>query len=476
MPRPGVTVSILELPTPVSVPTDTGTWFAAGTTDRGPLTATLIQSLDQFNTVYGARQTYSVLFDAVETFFREGGNRVYIGRVVGPGATTGTKTLLDSGAGVSLTVNGIGPGAWSSSYKVGVVAGGVGGSYQIQVTDASNVVLEQSSDLLDQASAVAWSQYSNYVRIVLGATTLNPAVVAPVALSAGNDQRAGITDTEWGNALNNFYTALGPGQVSQPGRTTSSAYAQIKTHVEANGRVAILDLPDSATVATLVSSAASVVTRFGAVFGPWCVIPGLVAGSTRTVPPCALIAGLIARNDPSVGTNTPSAGANGQARYVYDVSQPNWDDASRATLNNSACNVIRRMFGGIRVYGWRALVNPTSDANWVDFANARLYIDLQAELNNAGENYVFAQIDGQNGSTVNSFNGALSGVLLDHYQAGELFGDTPGAAFAVDTGPSVNTLATLANLELHAACRVKMSPFAEWVQIQIVKRQITQTL
>jgi hypothetical protein len=49
-------------------------------------------------------------------------------------------------------------------------------------------------------------------------------------------------------------------------------------------------------------------------------------------------------------------------------------------------------------------------------------------------------------------------------------------AFTVDTGPAVNTLQTLANLELHAACRVKMSPFAEWVQIQVVKRSITQPL
>jgi hypothetical protein len=153
---------------------------------------TLIQSIDQFNTVYGARQSYSVLYDAIETFFREGGNRVYIGRVVGATATTGTKTLLDSGAGVSLTVSANGPGAWSANYKVGVVAGQAANSYQIVVTDASNVVLEQSSDLLTQGAAVSWGNYSNYIRIALGATTLNPAVITPAALSAGNDQRAGI--------------------------------------------------------------------------------------------------------------------------------------------------------------------------------------------------------------------------------------------------------------------------------------------
>src|SRR6516164_1108988 len=137
--RPGVAVSILEIPTPASVPLDTGTWFALGTTDRGPANSPqLITSLDQFNTAFGARQSYSVLYDAVETFFREGGARVYISRVVGPSATTGTRSLLDASSGTSLIVNAIGPGAWSSGYKVGVVAGIASGSYQIQITDASN--------------------------------------------------------------------------------------------------------------------------------------------------------------------------------------------------------------------------------------------------------------------------------------------------------------------------------------------------
>jgi len=475
--RPGVSVSILEIPSPVSVPLDTGTWFALGLSDRGPAnTPTLIQSLDQFNTAFGARQTYSVLYDAVETFFREGGARVYISRVVGPAATVGTKALNDAGAAVSLTVNAIGPGAWSANYKVGVVAGVAGGSYQIQVTDASNNVLEQSGDLLDQGSAVAWSAYSNYVRIVLGVSSNNPAVAAPAALSAGNDDRGNAVDANWQTALDACSSQLGPGQVSQPGRTTSTAYNQLTGHAQNNNRVAVLDLPNSGTVATLQASAAGVVSRFAAAFCPWVVIPGVTTGTLRTVPPCALIAGMLGRNDPSLGSNMPAAGNNGQSLYCTDLSQPDWNDANRTTLNSSSCNVIRRMFGGIRNYGWRSLVNATTDPSWVDFGNARLYMDISAELNAVGENYIFLELDGQNGTTINDFHAAITGVMLDHYSAGDLFGDTPSDAFSVDTGPAVNTLVTLANNELHAVVRVKMAPFAEYVVIQIAKRQVTQAL
>jgi len=436
----------------------------------------MIQSLDQFVTVFGQRQSYSVLYDAVETYFREGGNQVYIGRVVGPAATTGTKNLLDASAGISLVVNANGPGAWSANIKVGVVAGIAANTYQIQVTDAANAILEQSSDLGDQGSAVTWSKYSSYIRIALGASTLLPAVVAPAALSAGNDDRAAITDAQWATALALFLPDLGPGQVSEPGRTSSTAYSQVKAHVETSNRVGILDLPDTPTVATLQSAAAGITSRFTACFAPWGIVPGLTTGTTRSVPPCAYIAGMLARNDPSVGTNQPAAGNYGVAQYVVDLTQPDWSDTQRTTLNSSNCNIIRRMLGGIRNYGWRSNVNAISDANWVDFGNARFYMELSAELDEVGENYIFSQIDGQNGVLINSFHDALTGVMLDHYFAGELFGASPAESFRVDTGPSVNTLARLANNELHAVVTVKMAPFAEYVEIAVVKRMVTQPL
>jgi hypothetical protein len=452
-------------------------WFALGTTDRGPAgTPVLIQSLTQFITSFGQRQSYSVLYDAIETFFREGGAECYISRVVGPNATTGFKNLNDAGALVSLIANAIGPGAWSSGYMVGVVAGVAGGSYQIQVTDTSNNVLEQSGDLLDQPSAVTWSNYSNYIRISIGPSANLPVNVAPAALSAGNDDRANITDTQWQNALNAIGEQYGPGQVSMPGRYSTVAYNQLTGHAQTNNRVALLDLPNSGTVATLQGAAAGINSRFAAAFCPWVVIPGVTTGTTRTVPPCAFIAGLLARNDPTLGPDTPAAGNNGQAMYVVDLSQPDWSDSQRTSLNTQSCNVIRRMFGGIRNYGWRSLTNATTDPGWVDFGNARLYMDLSAELDAVGEQYVFMPIDGQNGATISAFHGSLAAVLLNHYNKGDLFGDSADQAFSVDTGPSVNTLATIANNELHAVCQVKMSPMAEWVQILIAKLQVTQTI
>lgn len=474
MPRPGVDVTLLNVPGTISVPTDSGVWFVAGLTERGPTAAQEIVSLNDYANTYGTRQSYSVLYDALEVYFREGGDTVWIARVVGPAATIGGLNLLDAGAAIALVVKANGPGAWSASYKVQVVAGSTAGTFVIRVLDGTtSAVLEDSGDQPTNDAAVAWSNYSNYIRLTLGASALPPAPAAAAALAAGNDDRNNATDAQWQAALDSFASTLGPGQVSQPGRTTTVAFNQLTGHAETHNRVALLDLPNVPTAATLISVA--VKSRFAAKFAPWVVIPGITYGTIRTVPPCALVAGLCGRNDASFGANTPSAGNNGISVFATDISQPDWSDTDRAALNNAGCNVIRRYLG-IRVYGWRSCADPVADKNWLPFNNSRLFIRLTAELNESGENYVFSEIDGPNGHAISGLHGACASVLMQHFNAGELYGDEPDDAFIIDTSENVNTPETIANLELHAACYVRMAPFAEWVQIQISKRPVTEVL
>ena len=45
-----------------------------------------VRSLGQFTTIFGGRVAFSPLYDALDTFFNEGGNLAYVSRVVGPSA------------------------------------------------------------------------------------------------------------------------------------------------------------------------------------------------------------------------------------------------------------------------------------------------------------------------------------------------------------------------------------------------------
>jgi hypothetical protein len=477
--RPGTTITVISSPPPRSAPTDTGVWFIAGLADQGRTDIpNLIRSIDDFNSFMGGRVSYSVLYDAVETFFREGGATCYIARVVGPAAANATKNLLDAGAAISLVAKAKSPGLWANTYKIAVVAGVVSG-YRIQILDPNSVLLEDSGDLADQPSAVAWSNYSRYVTISLGVSTNNPALLAATVFAGGADDRNNIVDANWLTALGTFTKDLGPGQVSAPGRTTDIGHTQLCDHAAANNRVALLDSPDSGTQATVLTSAGNAKTtshgQYGAFFWPWVVVPGLVAGTTRVVPPSAAVAGAIARVDLSNGPDAPAAGDLGLLQFVIDLSQAGIDDPTRQTANAAGVNVIRNMYGDQRIYGWRSLADPIQAAQWLNFGAVRLVMAIVAEAAVIGEVFVFNTIDGQ-GHTIQAYGAALTGMLQGYYNAGQLYGASASDAFNVNVGAQINTPTTLANNELHAVIGIRPSPFAELVYITIVNVPITSTV
>jgi hypothetical protein len=158
---------------------------------------------------------------------------------------------------------------------------------------------------------------------------------------------------------------------------------------------------------------------------------------------------------------------------VIDLSQQPVTDTVRGQLNTGGVNVIREMFGGVRNYGWRSLVDPIAESDWVNFGCARLYMGIASNAQNIAEGFMFSKIDGA-GHTLAGLNGALTGMLQDYYNNGDLFGESATDAFMVDTGSQVNTPTTIANHEIHAVLYVRMSEFAEMVAIEIYKKPLQE--
>lgn len=492
-PRPGVLVTTRTTPPPRTVPTDTGVWFVAGLSDRGPLKATLIRSLQDFINQFGTRQTYSVLYDALEDYFREGGAKAYIGRVVGPAAAIATKNLNDVGAAVSLVATAKGPGAYGNSITIQVVNPGAGGtpsSFSLVVTDPNypgGQLVESSPDFTTQAAAIAWAQTSALINLALGASSNLPANAAAAAMAAGSDDRLNVTDTQWKNALNLFTRDLGPGQVTQIGRTTSQAYIDTLAHAMANNRTAILDLPDSPTIATVTGAVtgqrgSSGADTVGAAFWPWVVIPGLTPGTTRIVPPSASVCAKIAQQDSGGSPNQPAAGSpEGVLTYAIGLSQPAADngtgqDVTRDSMYALGVNQIVYRYGNFEVFGWRTMTDPNgANQDWINLGNRRLAMAMTAQGLAIAENYILDEIDGQ-GKLFARFAGELTAMCSRFYDLGSLYGTKPEDAFFVDTGPTVNTPATIANRELHAAISARMSQDAELVVIEIAKVPVNQAL
>ena len=475
MALPGVSVTVGDASPNRSTPVDSGTAFVVGLTDRGAVGApVLVRSLSEAKRTLGPRVTYGVTIDALETFFREGGNRAYVSRVVGPDPAVADANLSD-GTNSTLTVSAVSPGDWGDDIDVSVSAGSESGTFVISVSDDGDVV-EISPDLADNTAAVAWASNSNYIRLEdLGE---GEPEAQTVSLSGGDDDRANITDAEVEAALTAFSSDLGPGQVLYPGATDGDSHLALAAHAAANNRVALLDATDTATAGTIVTEALAVRAggdgKYAALFAPWATIPGLSAGSSRTVPYSAVQAGLIARSDGA--TNNPNiavAGENGTTRYATGLSQ-SYSDDDREALNDAGATVAIVKFGQVRTYGTRSLANPSTQDNWVQFQNARLASLIAAQAERVAESFLFDQIDGR-GLKLAEFAGDLQGILLPLYNLGALYGATPEEAFVVDVD-SVNTDETAANGELNAAIAVKMSPAAERVVIEINKVRTQEAL
>jgi hypothetical protein len=476
MSLPGTTVTLVDTPPPRSAPTDTSVWFIAGFTEKGPVTPQLVTSLAAHDRLYGStRVAWGVVRDSLEVFFREGGGRAYVSRVVGPTPVLATLNLLDGSSAISLVAKAKSYGAWGNAIKVAVQAGGGGGTFKISVL-YNDVEVENSGDLATTADAVAWGVNSSYIDLIQGASTNDPAVAAAAALTTGTDDHSSATDTEWNTAINRFGKALGPGQVSMPGRTTDTAHTNLLAHAASHNRFAILDFIDTATAASIltdVADARSANARWGAAFGPWAIVPGVVPKTTRTIPYSAIESGIIARNEAAgLNPDVPAAGRNGQSVFALDLTQT-YSDADRESLNNAGFNVAVIKYGGVRTYGYRSLANPTTESNYIEASNMRLVMAITAEADGIAEDYLFQVIDGQ-GHLLADFKGDLVGMLKPYYDAGALYGATAAEAFFVDVGPQVNTPETIAAQELHAVLSLRMSPFAETVQINIVKKAVTE--
>jgi uncharacterized protein len=268
-----------------------------------------------------------------------------------------------------------------------------------------------------------------------------------------------------------------------PGSTTATVHDALLNHAQANNRVALCDSPDTATASTITTlagtdQAGATDPSYGTMCAPWVSYPAVPTGTVvvpppRVVPPSALVAGLVARNDGTNDSNVAAAGPNGISSAALDISQT-YVDADRDALNTAGVCVIRNIpgQGGVQLYGYRSL---SLDPNWTDLANVRFRMQLISDALKIGAQFNFAQIDPQ-GLLLSAFNGALVADLAGYYAKGSLFGATAADAFSVNTGSTVNTPTTIANRQLCAIENVRMSPSAELVSITIVRYPVTQPL
>jgi hypothetical protein len=481
MPRPGTDVIIVDEAAAGGAVLNTGQAFFVGSSQRGPATASLVTSPRDYELRYGPRDGGSLLSDAVSTYFSEGGGVLYVSRAIGSGATAA------SGPFGTMTAAAISPGDWGNDLDVAAVAptslaerlrrARAAGDPIVITVAYDGTVLERSYAVASADEAVAWAaEHSSLVTLTRGADNELPVAGSTAALTGGADGAAVDADAITA-ALDRIDQALGPGQVCAPGLTSTAVHQACCEHAARTKRVALLDLPDSADPLVLGAAVQALYggagVRFAAAFAPWVSYPG-PAGATITVPYSGLQAALIAAaDDATANPNQPAAGAGGISRYATGLSH-DFSDDERQALNETGVSMAKLIYGDVRTYGYRTAAGP-DDTNWLWFGNSRVVMALSHEADAAAENYVLRQIDGRR-QIFAALESDLRGVCLRYWAAGALYGTTPEEAFSVDTGEQVNTIDTIKRGEIHAVIRVRCSPAAEWVLIEVVKVPVERQL
>jgi hypothetical protein len=477
-PVPGPTVTIIDAPPPPAPASDTGAFFVVGFGDRGaaagPLAATdAITSLGDFTARYGARQTYNgPEYDAIDAFFAEGGSRLFFSRKVGPAAVKAQVNVPT--ASPKFTATAKGPGASYNTLTVGVASG------VITVYDNA-VAVEVSPAQASVTDAQLWASSSSRLIDIAPVGTGALTDSAPVALTGGADDRTNVTDTQVQAALDRFGKDLGPGQVALPGDGRQAAYTMLATHARDRNRFAYGDAPDSSSYTTVTGLAASTralgreLARHIQLLDPWVYAPGTAAGTTRTVPPSGVQAGMAARSDAAGNPNRAVAGRNAISRFA---TAPKYQrlETERQALADAGVTVLRLLDGVVQTYDDVTPVDGTVEPEWLGAAGNRFVMWVIARTLQIAGAHMFDPIAGA--GSFAAFNGDLVGFLtpLVNSTIGPLYGDTPQEAFRVETGPAVNTPATIMARQLKAALSLKIAPNARFVTITVTNQQLSEVL
>lgn len=494
---PGSTITLTGQSGASGVAAPAATAMLVGFADRGPVnTPVPFSDMTTYGRSFGTRNgAAATLYDSADVILQEGAGFAsgFAARLAGPAATFGSLTDLDQAGVATVKVTAAFVGAASAQILRRWEAGDLAGTVTLRVFDtlvSATAAQETYKNLPDVPTAVstvnAVSQLVTLTDLISTSPLAQrlPAVTATTALPAGGDDRTGAGDAQWQTAINSYGADFGPGLMLAPGRGTPSIHAMLSAAALATYRTAIYDAPDLpapgdlVTLARTNSSLPGYLTPgdVGTLIGPWVTAPGAGGSSTaRIVPASAALAGLSARNDQAAGNaGRASLGRYGVLRYCTGVHGA-FTEADRDTIDGgpgvAGASVIRSLRAiPAQVIGFRTC--SADPLLGYDYAAMRETAWIKSQHKRIADNWVGARLDGQ-GLTFKGLQGELDTFMTTEYNTGALYGAAKTDAFAFDTGPTVNTPATIAALRLKVKGWFKVAGTGFRVDVDETRRGIT---
>jgi uncharacterized small protein (DUF1192 family) len=481
----GEQVTLGERPAARAAAPSTSAGLIAGFTERGATDGYVfcVSPTDAEDKLGGRLTSDPEVFDCIDAAFNEGASAVYVARVTGDNPVAATKDFNDAeeDAKVSLKFTARQVGEYGNRIKVQTVT--EGGKTKVAVLFDDEVV-EGTPEFATQDAAVAWiNENSNWITAAKGVSAKLPKSQT-LALSGGDAKLGAATGKNLVAALGRLVKDLGPGQVSAPNFRDEEGHLALLAHGVLNNRRALLDDEIEADKdelienATPLSAAPNKGARYGAYMGQWAIIPGLTQSTTRQVPYSGVQMGIIARSEAEGNNpNKPAAGRKrGKARWALGLVNT-WTAEEIDELDDAGVTCAILANGVPCTCGDRTLIDTDAEAkDWRSFAASRLVMAVSEETRKVLEGFEFEQIDGK-GYVFTELQGEISGrACMPFYKAKALYGELPEEAFAVNTGPAVNTPASIEAEEIKAQVAIRISPKGGMLRAEIVNVPISESV
>lgn len=503
---PGVVISTAVRTGPSSATVrESSQLFVVGLAERGASgEAILVQSLAEFEQMFGGYVSYSYLHPTVETFFEEGGTQCYISRVVGADPISGTLVLEDATDPV-MTIDANGAGAWSSDVEV-TVTHPTATTFTVAISYDGHVVYTTGNvtTVAQAAGRINLSSVaSRYVTAtaVVGATT-RPVTLSAVNLSAGDDDLTTVDDDALIAGLDVFNDSLGTGAVAIPDAETATrltsggpvtdydgttkanqdASTALIAHANTNNRIAILHGGVADTAAHIIAKGNTLKalpdTEHAGMYYPWVNVPTTTAGVSRLIPPDGYVAAKRALAHNQGGAHVPAAGLISVAKFVIgtarDINKTDGD-----ALDVDQINSIRIIQNSVRIYGARSLSVDTENFRYITTQEIINHIVVASQR--SLEDLVFGVIDGRD-TIFSAITSRLIAILAPLREEGALFQAFDANGKKVDNGYTVrcdaylNPVSQLAGGTVKAKVGVRTSGVGDKIEVDIIKSNLTASV
>jgi len=503
---PGVYTEEIEIGAKPIEGVSTSTAGFLGPTERGPIGPELVTNSGNFQNKFGEYLEGSYLAYGVQGFFSNGGQRCFIGRIVGKNARNSTTILTrnedDTDKDV-VKITAVGPGEWGNNIAVIVEPATLfkeGKNHLFKLTvkywksmvefDEGNSTDDEKVNIQGNDPADVIEVYDNLSPIAASSDYYEKRIngisnLVIVEAVAEGHLDPGVILLENGDLGNEIKTADYRGnEAAPPGeRTGFAAFEEIDEinivcipdenssnlpgltdeivgHCEKmKDRFAILQAKQSAgDVGKLEPPLDS---KYAAFYYPWINVIDPVTNNKMLVPPGGHIAGIYARSDTERGVH--KAPANEVVRGAQEL-QFNLKKAEQDILNPKGVNCLRVFPGrGIRVWGART---TSTDPLWKYLNVRRLFLYIEESIEHATQWVVFEPNNERLWARVKQ---SITQFLTTVWRDGALMGLTPDEAFFVKCDRTTMTQDDIDNGRLIVMIGIAPVKPAEFVIFRIAQ-------